>query len=97
MRVAQEEVFGPVAPIVVADSETEALRLANDSQYGLGVSIWTEDLEKAERLSRMVRSGIVTVNNVVISDLRVPFGGVKKSGFGRELSRYGMLSLSIIR
>jgi succinate-semialdehyde dehydrogenase/glutarate-semialdehyde dehydrogenase/succinyl-CoA reductase len=68
MRVAQEEVFGPVAPIVVADSEIEALRLANDSQYGLGASIWTEDLDKAERLSRMVRSGIVTVNNVVISD-----------------------------
>jgi acyl-CoA reductase-like NAD-dependent aldehyde dehydrogenase len=68
MRVAQEEVFGPVAPIVVADSETEALRLANDSQYGLGASIWTEDLDKAERLSRMVQSGIVTVNNVVISD-----------------------------
>jgi succinate-semialdehyde dehydrogenase/glutarate-semialdehyde dehydrogenase/succinyl-CoA reductase len=91
MRVAQEEVFGPVAPIIIADSEIEALRLANDSQYGLGASIWTEDLDKAEELSRMVRSGIVTVNNVVISDPRVPFGGVKKSGFGRELSRYGML------
>jgi acyl-CoA reductase-like NAD-dependent aldehyde dehydrogenase len=97
MRVAQEEVFGPIAPIVVADSETEALRLANDSQYGLGASIWTEDLGKAERLSRMVRSGIVTVNNVVISDPRVPFGGVKKSGFGRELSRYGMLEFVNIK
>ena len=97
MRVAQEEVFGPVAPIVVADSETEALRLANDSQYGLGASIWTEDLDKAERLSRMVRSGIVTVNNVVISDPRVPFGGVKKSGFGNELSRYGMLEFVNIK
>jgi acyl-CoA reductase-like NAD-dependent aldehyde dehydrogenase len=97
MRVAQEEVFGPVAPIVVADSDTEALRLANDSQYGLGASIWTEDLDKAERLSRMVQSGIVTVNNVVISDPRVPFGGVKKSGFGRELSRYGMLEFVNIK
>src|ERR671911_1295050 len=57
MRVAQEEVFGPVAPIVVADSEIEALRLANDSQYGLGASIWTQNLDKAERLSRMVESG----------------------------------------
>src|SRR5918996_2579908 len=83
MRVAQEEVFGPAAPIIVGDDEIEALRLANDSQYGLGASIWTEDLDKAERLSRTVRSGIVTVNNVVISDPRVPFGGVKKSGFGR--------------
>jgi acyl-CoA reductase-like NAD-dependent aldehyde dehydrogenase len=97
MRVAQEEVFGPVAPIIIADSEIEALRLANDSQYGLGASIWTEDLDKAERLSRMVRSGIVTVNNVVISDPRVPFGGVKKSGFGRELSRYGMLEFVNIK
>lgn len=91
MRVAQEEVFGPVAPIFVAENETEAVKLANDSQYGLGASIWTEDLDRAERLSRMVRSGMVTVNNVVISDPRVPFGGVKKSGFGRELSRFGML------
>jgi len=97
MRVAQEEVFGPAAPIVVVDSETEALRLANDSQYGLGASIWTEDLDKADRLSRMVRSGIVTVNNVVISDPRVPFGGIKNSGFGRELSRYGMLEFVNIK
>ena len=97
MRVAQEEVFSPVAPIIIAGSEIEALRLANDSQYGLGASIWTEDLDKAERLSRMVRSGIVTVNNVVISDPRVPFGGVKKSGFGRELSRYGMLEFVNIK
>ncbi|MGB7956889.1 MAG: NAD-dependent succinate-semialdehyde dehydrogenase [Candidatus Nitrosopolaris sp.] len=97
MRVAQEEVFGPVAPIIIADSEIEALRLANDSQYGLGASIWTEDLDKAEELSRMVRSGILTVNNVVISDPRVPFGGVKKSGFGRELSRYGMLEFVNIK
>ena len=97
MRVAQEEVFGPAAPIIIADDEIEAVRLANDSQYGLGGSIWTEDLDKAEKLSRMVRSGIVTVNNVVISDPRVPFGGVKKSGFGRELSRYGMLEFVNIK
>ena len=97
MRVAQEEVFGPAAPIIVADDETDAVRLANDSQYGLGASIWTEDLDKAEKLSRMIRSGIVTVNNVVISDPRVPFGGVKKSGFGRELSRYGMLEFVNIK
>ena len=83
MRVAQEEVFGPVASIFVADTEIEAVRIANDSQYGLGASIWTEDLDKAEKLSRLVRSGMVTVNNVVFSDPRVPFGGVKNSGFGR--------------
>jgi acyl-CoA reductase-like NAD-dependent aldehyde dehydrogenase len=97
MRVAQEEVFGPVAPIIVADTEIEAVRLANDSQYGLGASIWTEDIDKAEKLSRMLRSGMVTVNNVVISDPRVPFGGVKKSGFGRELSRYGLLEFVNIK
>ena len=97
MRMAQEEVFGPAAAVIVADGEIEAVRLANDSQYGLGASIWTQDLDKAENLSRMVRSGIVTVNNVVISDPRVPFGGVKKSGFGRELSRFGMLEFVNIK
>jgi acyl-CoA reductase-like NAD-dependent aldehyde dehydrogenase len=97
MRVAQEEVFGPVAPIMIADDDMQAIELANDSQYGLGASIWTKDLDKAEKLSRIVRSGIVSVNNVVISDPRIPFGGVKKSGFGRELSRYGMLEFVNIK
>jgi succinate-semialdehyde dehydrogenase/glutarate-semialdehyde dehydrogenase/succinyl-CoA reductase len=97
MRVVQEEVFGPVAPIIVADDEIEAVKVSNNSQYGLGASIWTQDLDKAENLSRLIRSGIVTVNNVVISDPRVPFGGVKKSGFGRELSRYGMLEFVNIK
>jgi acyl-CoA reductase-like NAD-dependent aldehyde dehydrogenase len=97
MQIAQEEVFGPVAPIIVADDEVEAIELANDSEYGLGASIWTQDLDKAERLSSSVESGIVSVNNVVASDPRVPFGGVKKSGFGRELSRYGMLEFVNIK
>ena len=97
MRVAQEEVFGPAAAVMVAEDEMEAVRLANDSQYGLGASIWTQDLDKAENLSRKIRTGIVTVNNFVISDPRVPFGGVKKSGFGRELSRYGMLEFVNIK
>jgi acyl-CoA reductase-like NAD-dependent aldehyde dehydrogenase len=97
MEIAQEEVFGPVAPIVTVDDEKEAIRIANDSKFGLGASIWTQDLEKAERLSSMVQSGIVTVNNVVVSDPRVPFGGVKSSGFGRELSRFGMLEFVNIK
>jgi succinate-semialdehyde dehydrogenase/glutarate-semialdehyde dehydrogenase/succinyl-CoA reductase len=97
MSIAQEEVFGPVAPIIVAGDEVEAIELANDSEYGLGASIWTQDLDKAERLSSSVQSGIVSVNNVVASDPRVPFGGVKKSGFGRELSRYGMLEFVNIK
>jgi succinate-semialdehyde dehydrogenase/glutarate-semialdehyde dehydrogenase/succinyl-CoA reductase len=97
MRIAREEVFGPIAPVIVSEDETEAMKIANDSKYGLGASIWTQDLDKAERLSRAVESGIVTVNNVVISDPRVPFGGIKDSGFGRELSRYGMLEFVNIK
>ena len=73
------------------------MTLANDSQYGLGASIWTEDLDNAEKLSRLVHSGMVTVNNVVLSDPRVPFGGVKKSGFGRELSKFSMLEFVNIK
>jgi acyl-CoA reductase-like NAD-dependent aldehyde dehydrogenase len=91
MLVLQEEVFGPIAPISIVENELEAIKLSNDSKFGLGASIWTQDLDKAEKLSRSIESGIVTVNNVVISDPRVPFGGIKNSGFGRELSRYGML------
>ena len=97
MRMAREEVFGPAAAIIVADDEIEAVRLANDSEYGLGASIWTEDLDKAEKLSRLVRSGMVTVNNVVFSDPRVPFGGLKHSGFGRECSRFSMLEFVNIK
>ena len=97
MRVATEETFGPVAPITVVDDENEAINLANDIEFGLGASIWTEDLKKAEKLSRQIESGIVSVNNVVISDPRIPFGGIKHSGFGRELSRYGMLEFVNIK
>jgi len=97
MSIAQVEVFGPVAPIIVADDEIEAIEIANDSEYGLGASIWTQDLDKAERFSNDLESGIVSVNNVVASDPRIPFGGVKKSGFGRELSRYGILEFVNIK
>ena len=91
MDIATEEVFGPLAPVITVENEKDAMKIANDSKYGLGASIWTQDLEKAEMLSRTIDSGIVSVNNVVVSDPRVPFGGIKNSGFGRELSRYGML------
>jgi acyl-CoA reductase-like NAD-dependent aldehyde dehydrogenase len=97
MLVLQEETFGPIAPISIVENELEAIKLANDSKFGLGASIWTQDLDKAEKLSSSVESGIVTVNNVVISDPRVPFGGIKNSGFGRELSRYGMLEFVNIK
>ncbi|KFM20160.1 putative succinate-semialdehyde dehydrogenase NADP protein [Marine Group I thaumarchaeote SCGC AAA799-P11] len=91
MRIAQEETFGPVAPITIVENESDAIKMANDSEFGLGASIWTKDLAKADKMSRRIESGIVSVNNVVISDPRIPFGGIKHSGFGRELSRYGML------
>ena len=97
MRIAKEETFGPVAPITIVDNEREAIQLANDIEFGLGASIWTENLTKAEQLSRKIESGIVSVNNVVISDPRIPFGGIKHSGFGRELSRYGMLEFVNIK
>lgn len=91
MRVASEEVFGPIAPVIVVEDDNNAMKIADNTKYGLGASIWTQDLDKAEKLSRAIETGIVTVNNVVISDPRVPFGGITNSGFGRELSRYGML------
>jgi acyl-CoA reductase-like NAD-dependent aldehyde dehydrogenase len=97
MTLAQEEVFGPVAPIIIADDDIGAIAIANDTEYGLGASVWTQDLDKAEKFSKMVQSGIVSVNNIVASDPRVPFGGIKNSGFGRELSRYGMLEFVNIK
>jgi acyl-CoA reductase-like NAD-dependent aldehyde dehydrogenase len=97
MTLAQEEVFGPVAPIIIADDDIGAIAIANDTEYGLGASVWTQDLDKADKFSKMVQSGIVSVNNIVASDPRVPFGGIKNSGFGRELSRYGMLEFVNIK
>ncbi|MFN2435432.1 MAG: aldehyde dehydrogenase family protein, partial [Nitrososphaeraceae archaeon] len=97
MRIASEEVFGPIAPVIIVENEYEAMNIANSSKYGLGASLWTQDFDKAEKFSKALESGIVTVNNVVISDPRVPFGGIKNSGFGRELSRYGMLEFANIK
>lgn len=97
MRIATEETFGPVAPITIVEDEKEAIKLANDTEFGLGASIWTRDLTKAEKMSRRIESGIVSVNNVVVSDPRIPFGGIKHSGYGRELSRYGMLEFVNIK
>jgi succinate-semialdehyde dehydrogenase/glutarate-semialdehyde dehydrogenase/succinyl-CoA reductase len=97
MRVVREEVFGPIAPVIIADDERDAIRLANDSEFGLGASVWTTNLDRAESIARKIHAGLVTINNVVVSDPRVPFGGIKKSGFGRELSRYGMLEFMNIK
>jgi len=97
MRVANEETFGPVAPITVVEDERDAITLANDSPFGLGASIWTQDLDKADKFSRSINSGMVSINNVLVSDPRMPFGGIKQSGLGRELSRYGMLEFVNIK
>ena len=91
MQIVNQEVFGPVAPIISAKNQKDAIRIANSTKFGLGASLWTRDVEKAKKMVPQIEAGLVTVNNVVVSDPRVPFGGVKQSGIGRELSRYGML------
>jgi len=90
MPAYDEELFGPVIALIEAGSEEEAVRIANDTVYGLGASIWTKDLEKGEKLAGAIDAGMVFINGMVRSDPRLPFGGVKRSGFGRELSHYGI-------
>ena len=90
MPAFDEETFGPVAAVVRAKDEADAIRIANASQYGLGASVWTADRARGERVARAIEAGSVFVNALVKSDPRLPFGGVKRSGFGRELSEYGL-------
>jgi succinate-semialdehyde dehydrogenase/glutarate-semialdehyde dehydrogenase len=90
MAVYEQETFGPVSAIIPVKDEDEAIRVANESIYGLGGSIWTKDIERGKRLARQLESGAVFINGMTKSDPRLPFGGVKKSGYGRELSHYGI-------
>jgi succinate-semialdehyde dehydrogenase/glutarate-semialdehyde dehydrogenase len=87
---AVEETFGPVTPIMTVDSADQALEIANSSAYGLGGSIWTKDLERAHDLVRRLEVGNAFVNGLVKSDPRLPFGGIKNSGYGRELAEEGI-------
>jgi succinate-semialdehyde dehydrogenase/glutarate-semialdehyde dehydrogenase len=90
MAAFDEETFGPVAAVIRVRDEAEAVRLANASSYGLGASLWTEDDARAERLVPELEAGAVFVNAIVKSDPRLPFGGVKRSGYGRELAEFGL-------
>ncbi|MGA3115650.1 MAG: NAD-dependent succinate-semialdehyde dehydrogenase [Syntrophobacteraceae bacterium] len=90
MLVLREEVFGPIAPVITVRSEEEMIRIANATEFGLGAAIWTRDISKAEELAGEIASGFLAINGIVKSDPRLPFGGVKKSGLGRELSHFGL-------
>jgi succinate-semialdehyde dehydrogenase/glutarate-semialdehyde dehydrogenase len=90
MPAFDEETFGPVAAVIRARDEADAIRLANDSSFGLGAALWTQDRARAERLAAQIEAGAVFVNGLVKSDARLPFGGIKRSGYGRELSEYGI-------
>ncbi|KCZ71551.1 NAD-dependent aldehyde dehydrogenase [Candidatus Methanoperedens nitroreducens] len=97
MKVLKEETFGPLAPVIPVKDESEAIKVANESELGLGASIWSEDREKALLLSRELEVGVVVINSLVKSDPRLPFGGVKKSGIGRELSKFGLYEFMNIK
>lgn len=86
----KEETFGPLATIIRAKDENDAIAIANNHRYGLASAIWTEDRERAYALARRIEAGNVFVNSLVRSDSRIPFGGIKKSGYGRELSEVGI-------
>lgn len=90
MKAFDEELFGPVATIISVNDEVEAIAMANNHRYGLGASVWTKDLKRGEAVARQIESGSVFVNSLMRSDQRLPFGGIKKSGYGRELSELGI-------
>lgn len=97
MRIYKEEIFGPFVVIATFDTEDDAIQMANDSIYGLGAAVFTKDLERAHRVAAEIESGMVWVNSSQDCDFRVPFGGVKQSGIGRELGEAGLEAYSQIK
>lgn len=97
MKVMREETFGPVAPIITVKDEKEAIEIANDSEFGLGASVWSQDRDRAMRIASELETGMVGVNAFCTPQACLPFGGVKKSGMGRELSRHGFLEFMNIK
>jgi succinate-semialdehyde dehydrogenase/glutarate-semialdehyde dehydrogenase len=97
MAVAREETFGPVAPLFRFDSEAEAIRMANDTEFGLAAYVYTRDLGRSWRVSEALEYGIVGLNTGIISTEVAPFGGMKESGFGREGSKYGILDYTELK
>ncbi|RZK89985.1 MAG: aldehyde dehydrogenase family protein, partial [Hymenobacter sp.] len=94
MRIAQEEIFGPVGTVIPFDDEEEAIAIANGTQYGLAASIWTRDLSRAHLLARQVKAGAVWINCWAAIDPRLPWGGYKTSGIGRENGYSGILAFT---
>ena len=86
-RINQEEIFGPLVTLIPFENEREAINLANDTSYGLSATIWSEDNLKLERVSEKIYAGVIWTNCWLVRDLRTPFGGMKKSGYGREGGR----------
>lgn len=97
MLVMKEETFGPVAPIIVVKDEKEAIELANDSEFGLGASVWSQDRKRAMRVAAELETGMVGINSFCTPQACLPFGGVKKSGMGRELSKHGFYEFMNIK
>ncbi len=97
MKVMKEETFGPVAPIIGVDNAAEAIKLANDTEFGLGASVWSRDLCEASRIASGVKAGVMGINGFFRLEADMPFGGVKKSGIGRELSEFGFYEFMDIK